>query len=716
MSIVQSSGPELPFRACIIVPALDARATLGAVLDDLARALPELDRAAFFVIDDGSRDDTGEIARARGVQVVRHEVNRGKGAALVSGMRAARERGFPVALTVDADGQHPASSAREVLLADASPRALVLGVRDLAGAGAPRANRFSNAISNFFLSRFARRRLADTQCGLRRYPIDETLALGARATGYAFEAEVLLRAARAGLPICERPIRVVYPPDRERDTHFDSVRDPARIIAAVLRALRDTRPAPAAASRRRRALFVLAALAAAFPAAHLATLVTTRIDAPAVNVPDKIAASYTRIHNGIREVYLEGSPEQMGADRERLLRDRMVEDEAVLWNEFEEMVPLAPARTLLLDLGRVRYRHVDRGVPETRRRELAAQARAFQPDPFDDKLSTYHRMVFLQALYDIALGFENAPLVGCTAMALGPGATKDGHTLVARAFDFEASDILETDKTVYFVRGEGTIPFASVAWPGLVGVVTGMNLEGVMVLVNGARAREPRAEGMPIVFALREVLERATTTSEAVAVLRAQEVMVSHLVLVADASGKLAVVERAPGEVPTVRDAWADPDRVALTNHFEGPLAADPKNQRVRAESTTLARRARADELVRAVGAREADVPRAVTMLRDHACAGGGACELGDRRTVDALIATHGVVADTTARVLWVGAGPHLSGPFVRFDLGEVFGWRASPRGPSTEDAPIPADPLLFDGRYDQGRARAGKPRFKGAR
>src|SRR5262249_41510508 len=159
--------------------------------------------------------------------------------------------------------------------------------------------------------------------------------------------------------------------------------------------------------------------------------------------------------------------------------------------------------------------------------------------------STYHRMVFLHALYDIALGFENAPLVGCTAMGLGPRAAKGGHVLVARAFDFEANEIMDADKAVYFVRGEGAIPFASVAWPGQVGVVTGMNVDGVMVFVNGARAREPTSAGIPVAFALREVLERAHDAREAVSILRAQPVMVSHLVFVADGAGHFTVVERA---------------------------------------------------------------------------------------------------------------------------------------------------------------------------
>jgi hypothetical protein len=110
----------------------------------------------------------------------------------------------------------------------------VLGVRDLAGEGAPRANRFGNAVSNFFLSRFTGRRLRDTQCGLRRYPVDATLGLGARAQGFAFEAEVVLRAVAKGLTIVEVPVRSLYPPASGRQSHFSVVADPARIVGTVV--------------------------------------------------------------------------------------------------------------------------------------------------------------------------------------------------------------------------------------------------------------------------------------------------------------------------------------------------------------------------------------------------------------------------------------------------------------------------------------------------
>jgi glycosyltransferase involved in cell wall biosynthesis len=235
-------------RVCAVIPAYDAERHVGAVVRDVLRLWPERD--GVFVVDDGSGDATAVVAREAGARVLVHRRNLGKGAALRSGMAAAANAGFDTAVTIDADGQHPAREARRLLEADADPRALLLGVRDLLRDGAPRANRISNRISNFFLSLFSRRALADTQCGLRRYPLPLALALGGRDDGYAFEAEIILRAIAAGVRLVEVPVRVVYPPAGERVTHFDSVRDPARIVVRVVKTLALTaglRRAPAPA-------------------------------------------------------------------------------------------------------------------------------------------------------------------------------------------------------------------------------------------------------------------------------------------------------------------------------------------------------------------------------------------------------------------------------------------------------------------------------------
>ncbi|HEX3771004.1 MAG TPA: C45 family peptidase, partial [Polyangiaceae bacterium] len=420
---------------------------------------------------------------------------------------------------------------------------------------------------------------------------------------------------------------------------------------------------------RTRLFIVLASLLALAPVVHAAIGLGTRIAAPEVLIPPPEAThAWRQDRAGVTRVYLQGSAEAIGAETSRLLRDRMLAEEGDLWGQYEEHVPWWLARVGIEDYSRLRYRHVDRGVPDARRREVAAEALAVRPDPFDDRMPTYQRMMFLYALYDIALPLEHSPLIGCTSFAFDGSATSDGHVLFARAFDFEAGERLDREKVVYLVREDGRIPFASVAWPGFVGVVTGMNAEGVVMVVHGGRARTPVVEGIPVAFSLREALGRAHDTAEAVRILQSQSIMVSHIVFVADREGNFAVVERAPGEPAFVRDAKSH-GTMAVTNHFEGPLAADPKNARVRESTSTLARRARIDQLLAGVTPHSVTPAMALEMLRDHHCVGDDACPLGDRRAIDAFIATHGIVADATDRVLWVSAGPHLRGRFVKLDL-----------------------------------------------
>src|ERR1019366_3893815 len=86
-------------------------------------------------------------------------------------------------------------------------------------------------------------------------------------------------------------------------------------------------------------------LAATLPAAHLGLALATRIQPPRVEVPGAPQArSWVRVEAGLREVYLEGTPEQIGAENARLLRERMIADEGALWSDFEHYVPWWLAR------------------------------------------------------------------------------------------------------------------------------------------------------------------------------------------------------------------------------------------------------------------------------------------------------------------------------------------------------------------------------------
>ena len=474
---------------------------------------------------------------------------------------------------------------------------------------------------------------------------------------------------------------------------------------------------PRFAARHRKKLVALALLTLGPTAAHACVALTTRITPPAFTAdsgeptvaPDDadlrvLGPAYARHRGKILEVRLAGTPEQIGHQHSRLLYPEMRENEGTLYGQFSHYVPVPPVRWLMMDISRLQFRHLDRGMSEARRREIAAGAAAFAPDPYDGVLPTYHRFVFLHALYDIALSFEHSPLLGCTSFALTGDAAEGGHVILARNFDFEAGPIFDEKKAVFLMREEGRIPYASVSWPGFVGAVTGMNAEGLSLVVHGARAREPRAEGEPVAHTMRELLGRAHTTREALEILGGKDPMVSHLVLITDAGGDVAIAERAPGARMFVRRGSG---KVPLTNSFEGPFADDPKNRTVEAVTSTLPRRHRLDELLANLPA-GASVEAVVGVLRDRKDLGGADLPLGNRRTLDALIATHSVVMDATARALWVSEGPHLAGRYLRFDLGKLLDPAYAP-GHGEPLVAVPADAILESGKYDAW-VRAGAP------
>jgi glycosyltransferase involved in cell wall biosynthesis len=218
-----------------LVPAYGAQTT---VADVVAGARQHLSRV--LVVDDGSNDETAARATAAGAEVLRHPRNAGKGAALVTGFRALAADGVRRVLTLDADGQHLAEEIPTLLAAsDAAPDAICVGERRREGQDVHPVNLFGNRVADAFLKAFAGRTLPDTQSGFRVYPLPETLELGARATHFDFETEILLRAVRAGVDVVGTPVRVYYPPAAERVSHFHPWVDTLRIIGTVLRVLAD---------------------------------------------------------------------------------------------------------------------------------------------------------------------------------------------------------------------------------------------------------------------------------------------------------------------------------------------------------------------------------------------------------------------------------------------------------------------------------------------
>lgn len=215
----------------VIAPTYNNADTL---LDVLRRI--EAVGAEILVINDGSTDGTaGLLAKwmdgehAVRVAVLTHPRNRGKAAALRTGFDAASAAGYTHAVTVDTDGQHDPEQIPELIeAAKRSPRALILGSRTEVGTDCPASHRVGWYMSALGIWLETGRAFNDSQCGLRVYPMSLTNVVRCRAPRYGFEAEIISRAAWAGAPIVEVPVRCHYAKGADYISHFRPWRDGLR--------------------------------------------------------------------------------------------------------------------------------------------------------------------------------------------------------------------------------------------------------------------------------------------------------------------------------------------------------------------------------------------------------------------------------------------------------------------------------------------------------
>lgn len=219
-------------RFAVVIPLYNHSGTVKAVATAaLALGSP------VYVVDDGSTDG-GDLSleSLENLHVLRHRVNLGKGAALMTGFRAAAAHA-DWAITIDADGQHFPGDARALMDAiSCGMRPIVLGRRlQMSAEGAPWTSRFGKEFSNFWIRMAGGPSVSDSQSGFRIYPLPEVLELGVHAQRYQFEIEVLVKAAWSGMEVIEAPIGVSYPPKAERISHFRPALDFWRNTAVFAR-------------------------------------------------------------------------------------------------------------------------------------------------------------------------------------------------------------------------------------------------------------------------------------------------------------------------------------------------------------------------------------------------------------------------------------------------------------------------------------------------
>lgn len=207
-------------------------------LIDVAEGLKENDFEV-LIVNDGSGSGSADIFEKAGEygSVLVHPVNLGKGAAVKTGLKYISEHYFDpyIVVTVDADGQHRVEDAVAVCgEAEKYPNVLVLGGRKFTGK-VPLRSRFGNTVTRFVFRLSSGVKVYDTQTGLRAFSDSSVpFLLSVSGERYEYEMNVLMSAAKAGIPIRELGIETVYLNDNST-SHFKPLKDSYRIYKEILK-------------------------------------------------------------------------------------------------------------------------------------------------------------------------------------------------------------------------------------------------------------------------------------------------------------------------------------------------------------------------------------------------------------------------------------------------------------------------------------------------
>jgi glycosyltransferase involved in cell wall biosynthesis len=220
------------FRPVVVIPVYNHEEAIGAMVAGVRRHGIDC-----LLVDDGSKPSCAAVLDALaaaddGVHLERLPANRGKGGAVMAGLRAAAARlGATHAVQIDADGQHDAADIPAFLtLAEARPQVIVCGA-PVYDASVPKGRLYGRYLTHVWVwINTLSFDIRDSMCGFRVYPLERVLPLIDTETmglRMDFDPEIMVRAHWRGIPVVNRETRVTYPMDGV--SHFDVVRDNVRI-------------------------------------------------------------------------------------------------------------------------------------------------------------------------------------------------------------------------------------------------------------------------------------------------------------------------------------------------------------------------------------------------------------------------------------------------------------------------------------------------------
>lgn len=398
---------------------------------------------------------------------------------------------------------------------------------------------------------------------------------------------------------------------------------------------------------------------------------------------------------GLWEMYVSGDPLERGLSMGALYDSLYHYQESVFFGKIQELVPSKFRQSFLRQFLKWYNRKLYLHVPEEFKTEIYGVAQ-YATDDFDYLAPKYLRNLYLHGAHDIGHALQDLALVGCSSLALWGSRTGDGKLLLGRNFDFYAGDDFARNKVVSFIHPTSGHPFMTVTWPGMIGVVSGMNKQGLTITMNAGKSSIPLSAKTPVSIVAREILQYASTIDEAVAIARSREVFVSESLMVGSSEDRnVVLIEMSPDNFGVYE--VENTEVLLCSNHFQSSnYAEDKNNQNHILESHSQYRFDRMEELLSDSG--KMNPEKVAELLRNTKGIEDRLIGYGNEKALNQLLGHHSVIFQPEDLLVWVSSSPYQLGEFVAYDLNEIFSGENKGYTPQyVRKLNIPQDSFMYD-------------------
>ena len=372
---------------------------------------------------------------------------------------------------------------------------------------------------------------------------------------------------------------------------------------------------------------------------------------------------------GLWEMYISGSPAELGVKNGILAQSLIQRQEEALVSQLKKMIPSKSYLNFLKYITSYITKELPDYIPLEYLTEIKAVSLFASPE-FNFIGDNYVRQLNYHAAHDIGHAMQNLHLVECTAFGVWNSRTTDSTLLVGRNFDFYVGDEFAKNKIVLFVNPDKGYAFSSITWGGMIGVVSGMNTQGLTVTLNSAKGNIPFSAKTPVSIIAREILQYAKNIEEAYSIACSRNSFVSESFMLSSANDhKVAIIEKTPD---TTILYYSDSDHIVLTNHFQSQaLKNTPINVENMKENVTTYRFKRVEELLALQ--QQFEVIDFAKLLRDTKGLKNKDIGLSNEGAVNQLIAHHSIIFKPEQKLFWISSSPFQLGAYPAYYLDSIF-------------------------------------------